>query len=232
MYIHFVLYNPLIEARRRSNRLIALLLQPDTKTILVFGENVLETPYQGTRLGPIIYARFTYNGECISSSHIPPMNDLTNILVAPLSYFVPVDQNGQFALRMIFQTRDDAFLGVRLRFDERLNRFTNIDDPASEGSLWINDSNAWWKDTFYGLPSSFEDSPIPVILAYMGTSGMPNLKLLISDTNIHGYDYLLNEDYVITKMSNYLYLLCFDDSDKRPKENGSFFDIGDLELLA
>jgi hypothetical protein len=40
-----------------------------------------------------------------------------------------------------------------------------------------------------------------------------------------------NEKYVVWGAVDRLYILCFDGGDNLPKQNGSFFDLGELKIL-
>ncbi|KAH7380746.1 hypothetical protein BKA66DRAFT_419577 [Pyrenochaeta sp. MPI-SDFR-AT-0127] len=209
---------------------IALLLQPDTKTIVVFGDIIcskevaLQLDTCDNMPGPIIYSRFTYDGVCLNTSH--GSWKLLGSVQLDASEFVPVDHNGRFATRI--KGKRSVVLDVQtyVQFDEQLNKFIAISDASSQFT-------AWWKDTCYGLGPTEQHSEPHVILAHMDPGYiLSRLHFLMMD-EMGGYSIpiVLNEDYVIRNVIDTVYLLCFNDSENRPKQGGSFFGIGEFEVL-
>ncbi|CAO2647831.1 Nn.00g087530.m01.CDS01 [Neocucurbitaria sp. VM-36] len=144
---------------------LALLLQPDTNSILVFTMRC-----QCSKMpDPIVYGRFSYHGECINSSYAPPLSKLDHVLSKDLCGFDPVDEK-VFALKVFVKIQGTRQGYIYLQFDERLNRFTEVDDPASKGSLWIDATTLWWKDTYYSLSLITRgSSETGMMLAHEGT---------------------------------------------------------------
>ncbi|KAF1842397.1 uncharacterized protein K460DRAFT_370364 [Cucurbitaria berberidis CBS 394.84] len=211
-----------LECKHKHN--LALLLQPNTKTILVFGDVQCSKAFPGlcsTMPGPILYTRLTYDGQVVHSSHMPLLKGITSITMSNENSFVPVDQNGRFLLRMNIKN------SFRLHFDEQLGQFTKILGPDSE-DLVSCFTSTWWKDSFYKVGNSTGR----VALEHEGTRGAPNPRPLIFDVHpCKPARVGVNENFVMCSQPQHIYLLCFDDSDKRPKQCESFFDIGYLTVL-
>ncbi|KAI4908589.1 uncharacterized protein J4E92_010782 [Alternaria infectoria] len=119
-----------------------------------------------------------------------------------------------------------------------------------------NGTMAWWKDTCY---ATFWDGDVEGEMrdtialmdgnadkhdmnAVEGASNGRTYKPIVSEStdneSVHDRDdinapVVLNENYVVRNAGDRLYILCFDDDDqgKKPQESGSFFDVGELEVL-
>ena len=91
---------------------------------------------------------------------------------------VPVDQNGQWAVRAMALCGGDERTVV-FQYDEQLRGFTTINGPANKDSLWVDSPIAWWKDTFYGYEPSMEGSSSHVSLTLLGTRYVLDLTLII-----------------------------------------------------
>jgi hypothetical protein len=125
-----------------------------------------------------------------------------------------------------------------LRFNEEENDLSVWEDSRLSGpgnSMGSGGSMAWWKDTCYG--GDQRD-----MIAYLGTSeGRVHTPIVSESEDIpiaYEWDFInapivMNEKYVIRNVFARFYILCFDDDGKGkwPKENGSFFDVGKLEVL-
>lgn len=68
-------------------------------------------------------------------------------------------------------------------------------------------------------------------------SDAPKKQRVMNDCtswNLHSNRYMLmNEKFIVLGPGRdpLMYILCFEDSDKRPKENGPFFDAGDVKMI-
>ncbi|OAL49395.1 hypothetical protein IQ07DRAFT_53703 [Pyrenochaeta sp. DS3sAY3a] len=216
---------------------IRLLLQPDTETILIFAEGRCDEdsclPYHAG----VLFARYTYKGECIHSYNAPEpfWDEFDNVLPSSSRAFhPPVNYNGSFAFE-VFGSTNEAISGLWiLQFDEQALKFVNIDHPSVDNNRpWVEQDMAWWGDTLYRFDPGLDDN----YLVYAGTSDAPEERRVMDGlSSLNGnedVDMLMNEKFIVLSPSSqaFMYILCFEDSDKRPKEDGPFFDAGDFEIL-
>jgi hypothetical protein len=157
--------------------------------------------------------------------------------------FIPVDYTETVvAIRILEQSRTNSSFLLRFNQDENdLSVWKDSKAVREDGSWYTNGSIAWWKDTRYGTVWDEYDEQRDMI-AYLGTSDARHYTPIVSksrDTAMaHAFKnanepILMNDKYLVHNAVDSFYLLCFDDDsqDKWPKNSGSFFGIGELELL-
>lgn len=220
---------------------MAPLIQPEAETIIIFSlpqrfpPNI---PHQR----PFAFNRYTYSGECIGAfrPRLPGLDDLFPWL--SINSFVPANQNGSLLRIRIASISQTTATSCLLRFDEKENDLSiweeselPTDYPNCEYS-----SMAWWNDTCYGVKPSESYAKRRALVAYMGTNDTKTYRPIVSKPKDDSLDVntdnviapiIANGEYVIRRDTDCFYILCFDDNDKRPRESGSFFDMGKLEVL-
>jgi hypothetical protein len=235
----------------RDVHAMAPLIQPDTKTIIVF------TNAYGSRRQPhhrrnIAYARYTYAGECIGNWQ-PSLPGIGNIMSwSTVRSFVPTGYDGQWAVRMSGRPWSTGAEGESrvttsflLKFDEKDNHMSVWDGsqlPGTDNGWYTGGCMAWWKDTCYGHLLPPDSSETRDMLAFMGTEDDRKYKALVQEGKeikmAHAWETVaapvqINEKYVLRNVLDRCFLLCFDEDEcgKRPKCSGQFFDQGTVEVL-
>ena len=254
LFVEFTLYARLTCSRCKQQYTLALLPQPETKTILiVFDVKCSQSSSHfrdicDAKPMPLFYRRFTYGGECIDGSPLPSMTGLPDPRVRLVDQiFIPVDRSGTFHLATLSAEKYSYV------FDEQSNRFTLVK------SLFKDMMTAGWKDTFYGSRFEVQDNEYNVVaLANLGTRYVSTLFvhsshvwLSLTKTSCrpaytpvasglledHAYvsnsvlSISLNEKYLVCRVDDAFYILCFQDSENRPKQDGPFFNGGTLKVL-
>ncbi|KAI4647506.1 uncharacterized protein J4E78_008820 [Alternaria triticimaculans] len=233
---------------------IAPIIQPATQTIILFANAARnnDVPFHQQFFA---FGRYTYSGECLSTHHanLHGVTSLSYFSRDP-NTFVPVDDKQNILSIVMRDTNGKSSFLVRFNEEEmemsvwegsRLYEHPEFTDT--------NGAMAWWKDTCY---AAFWDGDVEGEMrdtialmdgnadkhdmnAVEGASAGKTYKLIVSelvdeeslDLDINA-PVVMNEDYVIRNAGNRFYILCFDDDDegKKPQENGSFFDLGELEV--
>ncbi|KAF1947779.1 hypothetical protein EJ02DRAFT_472136 [Clathrospora elynae] len=223
---------------------ITPLLQPETETMIIFAD-AKRSKDRPEHRWHIAYSRFTYGGECIGNfqTSLPGIGGIMGW--SYVNCFDPIDNKGRFAIRLKSLSREadnNQITSFLLRFDEKLNHLAIMEEPSllggPSGSGAVG-SIAWWEDTCYGHMYHGGDGERPM-LAHMGNSGARCYTPLITeskdaplvpDIEDVNRSVIMNEKHVIRLAIDRFYVLCFAESDQRPKESGSFFDVGALEVL-
>ncbi|KAL6706606.1 hypothetical protein ACN47E_005362 [Coniothyrium glycines] len=221
-----------------------LLPQPATRTIVVCADttctrqNVQQTCSAITI--PLIFSRYTYAGELLTTSHLPS-SIATNAHLRTIHQpcFIPVGRPDLFKFRVeLAQTTGPnatKWMRYLLQYDERENEIAIINGPI-DGTMHKHNLTAWWKDTFYSCRQRKEDPNSVITL--IGSSGEPaKVRTVLRDNHkkpiapLFDTEIFLNERYVIRKTLGGMYIGCFEESPYRPAETGRAFDLGKLEVL-
>lgn len=232
---------------------VGLLLQPDTKTIILCIFDACKATNQSDKdpwCPRILYSQFTYSGEC--TQHTEQIlegcdyDPLTRSDSRSLS-FVPASHDGLFILQSTTRRVNPLFqTAPLLQFDERLNAFTSPECPGSTAYSphqsdsivqWDNgemDSHVvWWKDTF------IEASISEHIVVHRGTSSCPrHEKILRCDHSRlemsqrrENWKLLMNERYIVWPCCDTFYVCCFDHTVKLPEAEGRLDNWGTWERI-
>lgn len=211
-------------------------VQPETKTIILFVD-VGRIREDLSGIGRLAFSKYAYSGERINTFRLSIPEQYTTYSWRNMKPLRPMDDSGSvFATRIELYEHGENPEPILLQFDEKTDELRVWDHPLPPDSDLPGYSIAWWKDTFYGFREKLTTGTGHV-LSFMGTLGAPTYATLITDDNIrperNGFDepVLVNEKYVISVSSQYIYLLCFHENSNRPKEDGNFFNVGELEML-
>jgi len=227
---------------RATNAFVAPIILPETETIIFFSfDHAPNFSQIGTHLA---FNRYTYSGECIGMFRLyfPEVHQVASH--DGLISFIPVNYNRSlFAMCTDFLSNKSGNASCLLRFDEKANdlriwegsELELVTDEHEYGAM------AWWNDICYGFKSH---TALRHLIAYRGTSDTQSYRPIILTEKLDETaaanilrPTMVNGHYVIRIFDGCAYVLFFDDDDdhgngRRPKENGSFFDIGEVEVLA
>jgi len=234
---------------------IAPIIQPATQTIIMFA---CTTHNNGIPVHQRYFAfgRYTYSGECLST-HYANLLGVTALSgwSRGTNTFVPVDDKRNILSIVMRDTNGKSSFLVRFNEEEMemsVWEGSRLNEPPE--FTHTNDAMAWWKDTCY---AAFWDGDVEMrdtialmdgktdehdMNAVVGASDGRTYKPIVSESTDnkvlrHWVDIdapvVLNENYVVRNALGRFYILCFDDDDegKKPQESGSFFDMGELEVL-
>ncbi|KAH7088466.1 hypothetical protein FB567DRAFT_339254 [Paraphoma chrysanthemicola] len=161
-------YSSPLLAHPTPGRGLALLLQPNTKHIIVFADERCSrhTSHRAVdessqALTTIRYNKFTYAGECVSESRVTLDGCAVSRLHSQNNRFTPVDRSGRFRLNMF---------DICVQFDENLHKFTEPHPTSHPGLLYAMASDFWWEDVFF--ESFIKDTTVqetPAALVHVGT---------------------------------------------------------------
>ena len=221
------------------------LIQPEAEIIILF--SFPDYPLSDSQSGKhLAFNRYTYSGECIGAFR-PFFSGLNKMLLWHcLNSFVPVNYNGSLlAMRINSLSEQRGDISCLLRFNEKAN-----DLRVWEGSKLTPNHRkdeygamAWWNDTCYGFKAQGSDTEPRDLIAYMGTADTKSYRPIVSSRKSNEIvrtaanvftPIMANGKYAIRIVDSCAYVLCFDDDDnngRRPRKNGPFFDIGEVEVL-
>lgn len=134
--------------RCQEKHRLALLLQPQSRTIIVFtvAHRFRHSQEEGRSKvsNDMVFSRFTYDGKCLTTSYAPCSYDLHILTTShPL---LPVDKQGTFALKVKGLQSGEANLH-RMQFNEHEYNFIAI--PGYQSSMFLHTSTSWWNDAVY-----------------------------------------------------------------------------------
>jgi hypothetical protein len=132
---------------------LALLLQPKDEHIIVFADERCSnhvhhdigttTEQQATVQAASItlrFSRYTYAGQCISTSKATFKNRSTDWSCVLFNPFTPVNRRGLFRI---------SLTAVCLQFDEQQLKFTAVRPAIAGDEISTAPSLFWWNDTFF-----------------------------------------------------------------------------------
>lgn len=223
---------------------ISLLLQPDTKTIMLCLLDAFRG--QDAPCAPKIwYYRFTYAGDCLQGDgHLLSGYVRENQLKHGdgKSYrFVPASHNGLFMLQTV-STRDHSIVNRTIRtvqFDENLQAFTSSNLPGLNPTTWNDQGQVvWWKDTFVEadtkghviVDGGTTSNPCydPTIAYSHLASGQRSRKIL---NGKDCKDLLMNDKYIVRCSCDEFHVYCYDHTVRLPGKEGTLTDVGHWKIV-
>ncbi|KAJ8109827.1 hypothetical protein OPT61_g7173 [Boeremia exigua] len=237
-------YGTLTNQLPTATDVLALLLQPQTETIILCLQTQPRSQTDASLPDPQLHSyRFTYSGDCLNNTaHVlegyyhrvnPNPNDLRSMR------FTPADQCGLFMVDCRTRTYESTTrFSYSLQFDESLLTFTPFQHPRLSFIEWFDEGQVvWWKDT------CIEAGIIDQIIVHRGTiSNSRNNEVQAYDPldlrawnprerQIASKDLHINDRYMVRPYCDAFYVYCYDHTVHLPGEEGTLAGVGPWKVI-
>jgi hypothetical protein len=195
---------PLLNSASCDHRYgLALLLQPKDEHIIIFADRHCSnhvhhdagdaTEQQATGRPTSVtlrYSRYTYAGECVSTSKATFRTPSTGSSCALSNPFTPINRRGLFRI---------SLQAISLQFDEQLFKFTAVRPAIAGDETWTAPSLFWWNDTFFsGRGAEWLDNHVT-----WPESGTCPVLVHVGTRYIHGLPCTFNQLTRAQRQSNF-----------------------------